>query len=620
MNRDGLLVRWCAREFSPGKSPIRPRSPQGGTFRRLVVGLWFAVVALPSARAAVADIRPPADDPAAHSYPALGVGAERKVDVAWNRFYDTKGLASILARLHAAFPDRTRLYSIGKSVGGRDLWCLEVTAPGTTNALRKPAMYIDGNIHGNEVQAGEVVAYTAWYLCHQYDRLPKVTELLDRCVFYLLPTINPDGRDAWFSAAHSPHSSRTGILPFDDDGDGVADEDAPDDLDGDGSITMMRVKDPVGRFKPHPRFPDRLMVPAGPDEHGEYTLLGQEGIDNDGDGRVNEDPPGGYDMNRNWGYDWQPRYVQGGAHEFPFSLPETRAIAEFVAARPHIAAAQSYHNNGGMILRPPGREGGVSEPGDDRVARDIAARGEKMLPYYRSMTIWKDLYTVWGGELDWLYGAQGILCFTTELWNSRNLGKTNDGPSEEEQAAFVNDVLLGDGAVPWKPYRHPLYGDIEIGGMKKNWGRVPPSFLLEEECHRNMAFTLFHADQMPLVTLLPPERESLPGGLSRVTVTVQNDRMIPTRTDQDAARRIGPPDIVSLSGPGLKVLTAGEVTDRFRHRIEAVRRRPERVEVRTVPGMAQVRVEFVVTGAGDATITYESAKGGVRRATIAVPK
>jgi hypothetical protein len=570
-------------------------------------------------RAAVSDIRPPADDPAAHAFPALGMVADRKVEVAWNRFYDTQGLASILARLQAAFPDRTRLYSIGKSVGGRDLWCLEITAPGTTNALRKPAFYIDGNIHGNEVQAGEVVAYTAWYLCHQYGRLPKVTEILDRCVFYLLPTINPDGRDHWFASAHSAHSSRTGIQPYDDDHDGVADEDGYDDLDADGSITQMRVRDPAGRWKPHPRHPRFLMVPAAPDEHGEFTLLGPEGLDNDDDCRVNEDPPGGYDMNRNWGYDWQPRYVQGGAHDYPFSLPETRAIAEFVASRPHIAGAQSYHNAGGMLLRPPGREGGASHDRDDRTAREIAARGEKMLPFYRSMIIWKDLYTTWGGELDWFYGARGILGFTTELWTPRNLDRGGGDSSAEDQMDFAKHVLLGDGAVAWKTYQHPRYGLIEIGGMKKTWGRVPPSFLLEEECHRNMAFTLFHADHLPLITLQPPTREPLPGGLSRITVTLRNDRLLPSRLEQDVANHISAPDVVSLSGDGLKVHTSGEVTDRYRNRIEASRRQPERVELRAVPGMGEVRVQFIVSGTGTAQITYDSVKSGLRSATVTVP-
>ena len=62
-------------------------------------------------------------------------------------------------------------------------------------------------------------------------------------------------------------------------------------------------------------------------------------------------------------------------------------------------------------------------------------------------------------------------------------------------------LLLGDGTLPWKEVNHPQYGKVQVGGMKKNWSRQPPSFLLEEECHRNMAFTLYHADEMPLVRI-----------------------------------------------------------------------------------------------------------------------
>ena len=346
--------------------------------RRLAVATMFSIVAGGTGLAAeIADRQPTPADPAAHSFPALGSTIERKVTVEWNRFYDHAGLAAILEKLHRAFPDLTRLYSVGKSVEGRDLWCLEVTARKIGEPARKPGMYIDGNIHGNEVQAGEAVAYSAWYLCHQYGRLEKVTDLLDNCVFYLIPTINPDGRDHWFHSAQTQHSSRSGLKPFDDDGDGVADEDDVDDLDGDGSITQMRIRAPNGKWKPHPQYPEFLMVEVGPEEKGEYALLGWEGIDNDGDGKVNEDPAGGYDMNRNWAWDWQPNYIQHGSMAYPFSLPETRALSEFVLAHPNIAAAQSYHNAYGMILRPPGREGGAMQ-GADRTR----SRGSPMRPGY----------------------------------------------------------------------------------------------------------------------------------------------------------------------------------------------------------------------------------------------
>ncbi len=581
------------------------------TYIVFFASLYLVLTLTVTADAQKVNRKPKASDPAAHSFPALGITDERKVEVAWNRFYDHAGMGGILARLHKAFPGLTRLYSIGKSVQGRDIWCIEVTSRNVGDPDRKPGMYIDGNIHGNEVQGGEVVAYTAWYLCYQYGRLEKVTDLLDRCVFYLVPTINPDARDFWFHAAYSSRSSRTGLEPTDNDRDGLMDEDDYDDLNGDGVITQMRIRDPFGRYKIHPDYPDYLMVRVEPDERGQYSMLGGEGIDNDGDGRINEDRRGGYDMNRNWAFDWQPHYVQYGAKEYPFSQPETRAVANFVLSLPNIAAAQSYHNSGGMILRGPGREGGEMSDQDERVLRLISERGEKILPYYRSIAIWDDLYTVWGGELDWFYGGRGILTFSNELWTSKNLYKTPDAASDEQQAEFVEYVLMGDGLIPWREYDHPTYGKIEIGGRRKEWGRVPPSFLLEEELHRNMAFTLYHADMMPLLKIHEIAVDKLDENLFKIWVTLENQRLIPTRTDQDITHHISPPDIVSIKGGDIKVLSAGRVTDKFFKRVQPVKRRPERVELSSIGGMDSAIVQFVVKGKGSFTITVDSAKGGV---------
>ena len=68
------------------------------------------------------------------------------------------------------------------------------------------------------------------------------------------------------------------------------------------------------------------MIQVGPDEKGDYEFLGLEGKDNDGDGLVNEDGyTFEYDPNRDWGWGWQPNYIQGGAYKYPFSFPENRA-------------------------------------------------------------------------------------------------------------------------------------------------------------------------------------------------------------------------------------------------------------------------------------------------------
>jgi hypothetical protein len=199
------------------------------------------------------------------------------------------------------------------------------------------------------------------------------------------------------------------------------------------------------------------------------------------------------------------------------------------------------------------------------------------------------------------------------------LYKTSDSPSDEQEADFIKYVLMGEGFVPWQQYEHPTYGTIEIGGRKKEWGRVPPSFLLEEELHRNMAFTLYHADMMPLLEIREVKVEILGESLFKIWVTIENKRLIPTRTSQDVANHISSPDIVSIEGDELRVLSSGRITDRFFKRVQAVERRPGRVELDTIDGMSAVRVQFIVEGKGEFTITVDSTKSGLLKKSQLLP-
>ncbi len=345
-----------------------------------------------------------------------------KVDLAFNRLYDYPELEAALKKLAAAHPDLLRLASLGKSVEGREMWCMTINNPKTGSDRAKPAMYVDGNVHGNEVQAAEACLYTIWYLTENYGRIDKITKLVDEKAFYIVPSINPDGRAYWFTGPNTTNSSRSGKSPRDDDRDGLFDEDGYDDLNGDGQITQMRKKDPNGRFKVSPEDP-RLLAPIKTGEIGEYEPLGTEGIDNDGDGQINEDPPGGYDMNRNWPADWQPDHIQGGAGDFPVQWPEVQSIVSFILDHPNIAGVQSFHNAGGMILRGPGAttRQAAYPAGDDRIAEEIGATGARMIPFYRNMVIYRDLYSVHGGFVNWTYEHLGIFSFTNELWNTEQM-------------------------------------------------------------------------------------------------------------------------------------------------------------------------------------------------------
>ena len=558
-----------------------------------------------------------------------------KVPLTFNRLYDYPALTDALKALAAGHPELVSMRSIGKSVEGRDLWCLTITNPKTGPDLKKPAMYVDGNIHGNEVQAAEASLYLAWFLAENYGRLEKVTQLLDGHTFYIVPTVNPDGRAHWFNAPNTTHSSRSGKNPFDDDRDGRADEDGFDDLDGDGQITQMRRADPKGRWKPSPDDPLRL-IPAEPGEDGSYELLGMEGIDNDGDGRINEDPPGGYDMNRNFPADWQPNHLQAGAGPFPLSWPETLAVAEFIRAHPNIGGVQAFHNNGGMILRGPGHPSRQDEyPGaDEQIAAAIGTAGEKMLPYYKSIVIHKDLYPVRGGFIGWTYEHLGIFSFTNELWNNEQLlGRPASGDNslaraiggtEEASQLFANDKLLfGAQFKPWRPAKHPVYGDIEIGGFVRESQRVPPTFMIEELCHRNAAFVIYHAEQMPRIEWDGIKVEALAGSdLYQVTATVHNTRTIPSISQQAAHRKAGLPDTATIAGEGLTVVAGGPVVNVDTGEIAAEEFLPATIKLESgVSGKGVTRVRWFVKGKPGTKVAlrYASQKAGTLTAEALIP-
>jgi hypothetical protein len=271
----------------------------------------------PAQRAVSVPVKPPA------ALPPLAIATPPKVPIAFNRLYDYPELTAILKKLTAAHPELLSLRSLGQSTEGRELWCVTINNPKTGDDRSKPAMYVDGNIHGNEIQGAEAALYLIWYLAENRDRLESLRRLTDERVFYVVPSINPDGRAYWFNAPNTTHSSRSGKSPLDDDRDGQADEDGYDDLDGDSQVTQMRRKDPNGRFKVSPDDP-RLLVPIKPGEEvrgDRYDLLGLEGLDDDGDGKINEDPPGGYDLNRNWPADWKPDTIQPGAGNYPLCWP-----------------------------------------------------------------------------------------------------------------------------------------------------------------------------------------------------------------------------------------------------------------------------------------------------------
>ncbi len=485
-------------------------------------------------------------------FPAAGSPVNPVVDINWQRYYDSEGLAALCQKIAAGHPEIAAYSSAGKSREGRPIPVLTITNPGTGAPETKPAFYVDGNIHSNEIQASEVTLYFAWYLTEMYGQSARIQRLVDSTTFYFLPTINPDGRNHYMHEPNTMHSPRSGTQPVDDDRDGQFDEDGFDDLDGDGHISMMRRRVKNGPYRINPAEP-RQLVKAEGREKGNYELLGWEGIDNDGDGLINEDRTGYTDPNRDWGWWWQPNHIQRGAFKYPFSLPETRAVADFITARPNIAGAITYHNTAGMMLYGPGNVDGDSKYNatDQAVYDKIGEQVPHLIPGWKYMNTAEDLYNVYGGESDWMHGARGIVAFTGELWTAYGMHHEHDDgywASQDKAFAFDRDLLFEDAFVDWTPVDHPHYGKIEVGGFKKNYTRDTPGFLILEEAHRNLGFMIYFAERLPRLTVDSLTITDLGDDLRQIDLRVHNTGLLATHLKHDVDAHLNPPLQFNLEG------------------------------------------------------------------------
>ncbi len=471
-------------------------------------------------------------------------------DIHFERYYDVEALYAAMKVLHAAYPKASTLESMGKSREGRELLVMTIFDPATGDPHRKPAMYVDGNTHGNEVQASEVCLWIVKTLLTRNDAWTK--SLLRHVTFYVAPCVNPDSRHRFFHTPQTPHSPRGVMRPVDNDRDGLIDEDGPDDLDGDGHILQMRIKDPDGD-RVVDEHDDRLMRRTKAGEKGTYRMLGREGRDDDQDGLFNEDGEGSVDPNRNWPGHWRPNAEQRGAGPYPLSEPETRATALWMLGRPHIAGVQSFHNAGRMILRPPAaftdKEAGLLGA-DKKLYEELQQRGLHILPTYRALQIREDLYRVYGGFVDWTYFDLGIFSFTNELWGDLDYERPYDDneSSVEKQRARLkwNDhALHGGGFERWREIDHPDLGKVEVGGWKRFTVRSNPVDYLQNTCARNGRFALEHAASLPRVSMTIAAVKDDPTAWD---VTLTNDGLLPTIGAMAKKHGVLPPDRIRMSG------------------------------------------------------------------------
>lgn len=494
--------------------------------------------------------------------------------------------------------------------------------------------------------------------------------------WYIVPIGNPDGYARYFSKPL--YESGLNNRPVNADMDDRADEDGPEDLNGDGLITMMRQKHPEGKWiavKGNTVLMKKADRAKG--ETGIYRLF-SEGIDNDGDGKINEDGPGGYNPGHNFPHRF--KYYSKTTGTWPASERETTGVLKYMFDHPEIVMALSFSRLNTLQAVPPSDK--KAESGKDKykvpagIARKMGidpnrefhldelvelareATGFRELtaemvlqflgvaaavnPDKKDSPYWEELAKKYknflkenkldgkrldakkipGGSFEeWAYYQYGVWTFALDFWTVpvKEEKKEDDGLTAEKIEQMTNeefialgrdkidafiqksgrkgfnaDMIIGalkggmlstkkiaemmrkmektktaegvdvsdkalyefnkDAFVPWKRYKHPTLGEVEIGGIKPYAFVTPPSGEINEIISQRIPFICDMARMLPSFEINNVTLKRVSSDVWRVKAWIVNNGFLPYPTHQGKRNRRPAPLVVSVAGKDIKIL------------------------------------------------------------------
>jgi murein tripeptide amidase MpaA len=423
----------------------------------IVIGIaWWAAAGQPSVMTQLAAARnillcrSPGLSPAPPGNGAAPVSVSLPPDYAFDRYLTAAEQAELLAQWQTAFPSLMELEEMGQSHQQRPILAVRLAGPNGPDADSRPALYLDGQHHAQEAVSANLVLYLLWHLLSSYGDDPVITHLLNTRTLYAIPSVNPDGNDLFLTVDQNQRKNANPTAA-DDDGDGLVDEDPPETA-GWGTANLRRVEFEASWLARNPYGPLESGWPAhmtgAPTPLGVVTAEGQPATqsDNDGDGALNEDGPGGVDLNRNYDTSWPVAVSEPPAsHTYsgatPFSEPESRAVRDFVLAHPNIVLAVTLHSGSDLLLYPWGA--GRAEPVPDLAWYEaISAKAAQLTARLRTPTPYASAgypgFLGYGSTMDWLY-RQGILAWTAEIY----IGETVASLQPEADGRFVIGMSPG---------------------------------------------------------------------------------------------------------------------------------------------------------------------------------
>ena len=472
-----------------------------------------------------------------------------------------EALAKRLTVLQKRAPDLMRLELLANSQAGRHIWLVELGLGSESERKARPAVLVVAGAEGNDLVGSTLVLSWIEGLAERYQDDPNLAGLLETTTLYAICRLNPDGAEHFFGSPRWETSVNG--KPRDDDHDALLDEDGPEDLNGDGLITSMRVEDKEGRYILDPAEP-RLLIEADPSKGqvGRWRSL-SEGIDNDGDELWNEDGAGGVNFNRNFPFNYEFFAPDAGVHAV--CEVETRALADFIVMHPNIGIVLTYGGADNLLKAPKeGKAPARREPMtaiDDNDVLYYRALGEA---YRETLGLDEELEGASkpGTFSDWMYFHRGRLSLAARPWSPK-LAKAmveseeteakakEEGKSDSEEGAEKAEPKKKDedkrgkaareqlkwfdehapeAFRPWQLFAHPDFPGqrVEIGGYAPFASTNPPESLLEDLADKHVRFLTGLIDRLPRIGLRQGICKHLGESVFEIELQIENTGFLPT--------------------------------------------------------------------------------------------
>jgi len=371
-------------------------------------------------------------------------------------FHNYEEICAYLKKAQAEYPELMQLNELATTEEGRVIWGVTLSKG---NPEENPALYVQGGVHAQEGMGITCSLNFLWTVLQN----PSV---LDNLTIYIVPCVNPDGSNQCVTTGVNVRSKLERVY-------GVPNAIVPQDLDGDGKILSMRWEDPDGEWVDYPECGGVMVRRSPADTEGPFYKVYTEGmIENYDGGELNL----GYrdlDFNRQYAMNWADN-PNGG--DFPANHVEPRTVMNFLSEHPNIFTVIDIHCGTRALI--------YSDPAnvaDARLMRKLAfmCRDITGIPpithsrYGKAADI-PSSSNLRGHIDDYCFAALGIPSVTVELGNGFNTaGMTSQEVFDasiytKKYISLVAKMHADKGgkiAEPWKPFKHPQLGDIEVGGQ-----------------------------------------------------------------------------------------------------------------------------------------------------------